>query len=101
MIIFKKQYERAGRALETQDEELRSLLNEAAGLIERAGQGVKRERSPVTMVEKIQISDAVKLVKKLMIDIDRDMLKGRPVDKNREKLEKAVTALKTSIDNIL
>ncbi len=101
MIIFKRQYDRAGKAMESADEELRELLNEAAMLVERAGQGVKSERSPVTIVEKVQLSDATKLVKKLIIEINRDISRGRPTDKNRDKLKKAVIVLRTSIDNIL
>ncbi|MCR5356016.1 MAG: hypothetical protein K6E63_01295 [Lachnospiraceae bacterium] len=83
------------------DEDLKALIDEAMALVERAGQGVKGERSPVTMIEKIQISDTTKLVQKLIMDIDRDVKKGRPYDKDREKLKNAVLALRTSIDNIL
>ena len=103
MIIFKKQYERVNAIKDEaiDDEGLRELLDEAHALVVRAGEGVKSERSPVTIVEKMQISDATKLVEKLMIDIAKDVKKGRPADKDCEKLKKAVTALKTSIDNIL
>ncbi|MBR6469083.1 MAG: hypothetical protein IKS84_01785 [Lachnospiraceae bacterium] len=103
MIIFKKQYEKAriGTAGIDSDEGLKALLDEAKALVNRAGQGVKGERSPVTMIEKIQISDTTKLVQKLIMDIDRDVKKGRPYDKDREKLETAVSALRTSIENIL
>jgi hypothetical protein len=101
MIIFRRQYEKNGSGQEVADEGLKGLLNEAASLVKRAEQGVKKERSPITIVEKVQISDTTKLVKKLMIDINRDIKKGRPYDKNRVKLENAVLALKTSIDNIL
>ena len=104
MIIFRKQYEEARKGKTADkgiDEELRNLLDEADALTKRADEGVKRERSPLTIVEKVQISDTTKLVKRLIIDINRDMEKGRAADKNREKLERAVTALKTSIENIL
>jgi hypothetical protein len=104
MIIFRKQYEEARKGKTSDkgiDEELRNLLDEADALTKRADEGVKRERSPLTIVEKVQISDTTKLVKRLIIDINRDMEKGRAADKNREKLERAVTALKTSIENIL
>ena len=104
MIIFRKQYEEARKGKTADkgiDEELRTLLDEADALTKRADEGVKRERSPLTIVEKVQISDTTKLVKRLIIDINRDMEKGRAADKNREKLERAVTALKTSIENIL
>lgn len=101
MIIFRRQYEKNGSGQEVADEGLKGLLNEAESLVKRAEQGVKKERSPITIVEKVQISDTTKLVKKLMIDINRDIKKGRPYDKNRVKLENAVLALKTSIDNIL
>jgi hypothetical protein len=101
MIIFKKQYDKTVNTNVEADEELLSLLKEAELLVERAGQGVKSERAPLTIVEKVQISDTVKLVQKLIIDLSADIKKGRSTDKNRDKLEKAVVALKTSISNIL
>lgn len=104
MIIFRKKYEDAcanGAAGTGTDEGLNALIKEAEALIERSEQGVKSERSPITIVEKVQISDTTKLVKKLIIDTGKDIEKGRPTDKNREKLEKAVIALRTSIENIL
>ncbi len=101
MIIFRKQYENAGSGVNVADDELKELLNEAQAMVERAGEGVKSERSPITIVEKVQISDTTALVKKLIIDVNRDIKKGRPADKNTEKLKNAVLALKTSIDNIL
>ena len=102
MIIFKKQFERANAAgEENTDEELKALLEEAGALVARAEQGVKSDRSPITIVEKIQMSDTTKLVKKLMIDISADIKKGRPVDDKREKLIAASAALRTSIDRIL
>ena len=104
MIIFKKQYEEASKsekACSTVDDELKSLIIEADTLVKRAQEGVKSERSPMTIVEKVQISDTTKLVKKLIIDINKDISKGKAVDINREKLEKAMTALRVSIENIL
>ncbi len=101
MIIFRKQYENAGSGVNVADDELKELLNEAQAMVERAGEGVKSERSPITIVEKVQISDTTALVKKLIIDVNRDIKKGRPADKNTEKLKNAVLALKTSIDNSL
>ncbi|MCR5508244.1 MAG: hypothetical protein K6F34_06120 [Lachnospiraceae bacterium] len=103
MIIFRKQYERSklNGAGEIKDEELAALLGEAGALVERAGQGVKGDRSPVTMAEKIQISDTTKLVQKLIIELSKDIKKGRSTEKNRDKLKKAVVALRTSIENIL
>ena len=101
MIIFRRQYENAGSGVNVADDELKELLNEAQAMVERAGEGVKSERSPITIVEKVQISDTTALVKKLIIDVNRDIKKGRPADKNTEKLKNAVLALKTSIDNIL
>ncbi len=101
MIIFRKQYENAGSGVNVADDELKELLDEAQAMVERAGEGVKSERSPITIVEKVQISDTTALVKKLIIDVNRDIKKGRPADKNTEKLKNAVLALKTSIDNIL
>lgn len=101
MIIFRKQYENAGSEVNAADEELKELLNEAQVLLKRAAEGVKSERSPITIVEKVQINDTTAIVKKLIIDINRDLKKGRPADKNKEKLKNAVLALKTSIDNIL
>ncbi len=101
MIIFRRQYENAGSGVNVADDELKELLDEAQAMVERAGEGVKSERSPITIVEKVQISDTTALVKKLIIDVNRDIKKGRPADKNTEKLKNAVLALKTSIDNIL
>ena len=101
MIIFRRQYENAGSGVNVADDELKELLYEAHAMVERAGEGVKSERSPITIVEKVQISDTTALVKKLIIDVNRDIKKGRPADKNTEKLKNAVLALKTSIDNIL
>lgn len=101
MIIFRRQYENAGSGVNVADGELKELLDEAQAMVERAGEGVKSERSPITIVEKVQISDTTALVKKLIIDVNRDIKKGRPADKNTEKLKNAVLALKTSIDNIL
>ena len=102
MIIFKKKYEEAGRAADKDiDEELKELMKKAGELVDRAGKGVLSERSPITLIEKVQINDTVKLVKKLMIDIDSDIKKGRDTGKDKEKLKNAVTALGTSIDNIL
>ena len=101
MIIFRIQYENAGSGVNVADDELKELLDEAQAMVERAGEGVKSERSPITIVEKVQISDTTALVKKLIIDVNRDIKKGRPADKNKEKLKNAVLALKTSIDNIL
>ena len=104
MIIFRKKYENAcvlGEAGKCPDDELAALIKEADALIRRSEQGVMSSRSPITIAEKVQISDTTKLVKKLIIDIGKDIEKGRPTDKNREKLEKAVTALRTSIENIL
>ena len=102
MIIFKKQYNDAsGKANENIGDELKLLLETAGKLVKRAEQGVVSERSPITLIEKVQISDTVKLVKKLIIDIDKDIGKGRNTDKNEEKLKDAVVALQTSIDNIL
>lgn len=101
MIIFRRQYENAGSGVNIADDELKELLDEAQAMVERAGEGVKSERSPITIVEKVQISDTTALVKKLIIDVNRDIKKGRPADKNTEKLKNAVLALKTSIDNIL
>lgn len=101
MIIFRRQYENAGSGVNVADDELKELLDEAQAMVERAGEGVKSERSPITIVEKVQISDTTALVKKLIINVNRDIKKGRPADKNKEKLKNAVLALKTSIDNIL
>ncbi|MCR5407176.1 MAG: hypothetical protein K6E88_10370 [Lachnospiraceae bacterium] len=101
MIIFRRQYENAGSGVNVADDELKELLDEAQAMVERAGEGVKSERSPITIVEKVQISDTTALVKKLIIDVNRDIKKGRSADKNTEKLKNAVLALKTSIDNIL
>ncbi len=101
MIIFKRQYDKIGNTKIEANEELKCLLDEARSLIERAGQGVKSERSPITLVEKIQISDTVKLVQKLSMELAKDINKGRNTDKNEEKLRKAADALRTSIDNIL
>ncbi len=101
MIIFKKQYEKNINAGMAAGEELADLLDEARALVERAGEGVKSDRSPITLVEKIQINDTVKLVQKLMIVLIKDINRGRNTDKNEEKLKRAVEALKTSIDNIL
>lgn len=101
MIIFRRQYENAVSGVNVADNELKELLDEAQAMVERAGEGVKSERSPITIVEKVQISDTTALVKKLIIDVNRDIKKGRPADKNKEKLKNAVLALKTSIDNIL
>ena len=104
MIIFKKQYENAGlhnTANRGMDEELAALIGEASSLVKRAEQGVKSERSPITLVEKVQIRDTTKLVQKLIIDITKDAAKGRDTARNTEKLRNAAAALKTSIDNIL
>ena len=101
MIIFKRQYDKTVNAGVEADEELRNLLDEAEALVRQAGEGVKSERSPLTIVEKVQISDTTKLVQRLIIDINRDIKKGRSVEKNREKLKKATEALRTSILNIL
>ncbi len=101
MIIFKKQYDKTVNTNIEAGEELRDLLNEAEALVVRAGQGVKSERAPLTIVEKVQISDTTKLVQKLIIDLNKDIKKGRSTEKSREKLEKAVEALRTSIINIL
>lgn len=101
MIIFKKQYEKKINTDIEAVEELRGLFDEAKALVERAGEGVKSERAPITLVEKIQINDTVKLVQKLMMDLSKDISKGRNTEKNEEKLKKAVDALRTSIDNIL
>ena len=101
MIIFKKQYEKKINSKMETDVELSSLLDEAKSLVERAGEGVKSQRSPLTLVEKIQINDTVKLVQKLIIDLSKDISKGRKPDRNEEKLKRAVEALRTSIDNIL
>ena len=101
MIIFRRQYENAGSGVNVADDKLKELLDEAQAMVERAGEGVESERSPITIVEKVQISDTTALVKKLIIDVNRDIKKGRPADKNTEKLKNAVLALKTSIDNIL
>jgi hypothetical protein len=101
MIIFKKQYEKTLNTSVEASEELKSLLDEAESLVKRAGEGVKSERSPLTIVEKVQISDTVKLTQKLIIDVTKDIKKGKSTEKNREKLEKAVTALSTTIHNIL
>ena len=101
MIIFKKQYEKSINPGTAAGEELADLLDEARALVERAGEGVKSDRAPITLVEKIQISDTVKLVQKLMIVLTKDINRGRNTDKNEEKLKRAVEALKTSIDNIL
>ena len=68
MIIFKKQYDKTVNTNIEAGEELRDLLNEAEALVVRAGQGVKSERAPLTIVEKVQISDTTKLVQKLIID---------------------------------
>ncbi|MBR4719189.1 MAG: hypothetical protein IKP31_02975 [Lachnospiraceae bacterium] len=104
MIIFRKKYEEAcasGVSGTGAAEELAVQIKEAEALVERSEQGVMSSRSPITIVEKVQISDTTKLVKKLIIDISKDIEKGRPTDSNREKLDKAVSALKTSIENIL
>ena len=101
MIIFKKQYEKSSEISTAIDGELSAMLDEARALIERAGKGVVSERSPITLVEKVQISDTVKLVKKLIIDVTKDIEKGRDTTKNADKLKKASKALRTSIDNIL
>lgn len=103
MIIFRKQYDKAKAEADNDiyDPQLKGLLEEAAALVSRAGEGVKSERSPLTIVEKVQIRDTTKLVEKLMIDINKDISRGRPADKNCEKLKKAMTALKTGIENIL
>ena len=101
MIIFRKQYEKTLNTCAEASEELKALLDEAESLVKRAGEGVKSERSPLTIVEKVQISDTVKLVQKLIIDVTKDIKKGKSTEKNREKLEKAVTALRTTIMNIL
>ena len=101
MIIFKKQYEKTLNTSVEANEELKGLLDEAESLVKRAGEGVKSERSPLTIVEKVQISDTVKLTQKLIIDVTKDIKKGKSTEKNREKLEKAVTALRTTIQNIL
>jgi hypothetical protein len=103
MIIFKKQFEKVntGDGAGIKEGPLFDLMNEAGELVKRADKGVVSERSPITLVEKMQINDTVKLVKKLMIDLDRDVKKGRDTDKDADRLRKAVTALRTSIDNIL
>ena len=101
MIIFKKQYEKNLQSKTPVDGELSALLDEARALVERAGKGVLSERAPITLVEKVQISDTVKLVKKLIIELNKDIDRGRDTARNADKLKKAVTALKTSIDNIL
>ena len=104
MIIFRKQYEEArsrNKAENGTGEELKNLLEEADLLVKRAEEGVKSERAPITIVEKVQISDTTKLVKRLIIDINKDISGGRAAGKNREKLEKAIIALRTSIENIL
>ncbi len=102
MIIFKKQFEKTGKIKkEGIDKETEALLEEAKSLVERAGQGVKSDRSPITLIEKVQMSDTTKLVKKYMIDLTKDIEKGRDMAGNADKLRKAVAALKTSIDNIL
>ena len=101
MIILKKQYEKSINTGTMADEELSGLLDEAKALVGRAGEGVKSDRAPMTLVEKIQINDTEKLVKKLIMDLSKDISKGRNTDKNKEKLKKAVNALRTSIDNIL
>lgn len=101
MIIFKKQYEKNINTNTETGEELGSLLDEAKALVKRAGEGVKSDRAPITLVEKIQINDTVKLVQKLTMDLSKDISRGRNTDKNEEKLKKAVKALRTSIDNIL
>ncbi|MCR5001881.1 MAG: hypothetical protein K6A71_08815 [Lachnospiraceae bacterium] len=101
MVIFKRQYDKTVNSNLEADEDLAALIREAESLVERAGQGVKSERSPLTIVEKVQISDTTKLVQKLIIDINKDIKKGRSAGKSREKLEKAVEALRTSIINIL
>ncbi len=101
MIIFKKQYEKNINTCKAAGEGPGGLLDEAKALVERAGEGVKSDRAPLTLVEKIQINDTVKLVQKLMMDLSKDINKGRNTEKNEEKLKKAVAALRTSIDNIL
>ncbi len=101
MIILKKQYEKAKAGDGIKEEEVKALLDEADALVVRAKEGVKSERSPITIVEKIQISDTTKQVEKLIIDISKDIRKQRPADKNCEKLKKAMIALKTGIENIL
>ena len=104
MIIFKKQYENV--CLHNSEngpvnEELAALLREASELVSRAEQGVKSDRSPITLIEKVQIRDTTKLVQKLIIDINKDTAKGRNTDRNAEKLKNAVIALRTSVENIL
>lgn len=102
MIIFKKQFDNAsGKVNENISEELKALLESAGKLVKRAERGVVSDRSPITLIEKVQINDTVKLVKKLIIDINKDIDKGRNTDKNEEKLRNAVVALQTSIENIL
>ncbi len=102
MIIFKKQYDNASERInEDIDDGLKALLETADKLVKRAQKGVMSERSPITLIEKVQINDTAKLVKKLIIDIDKDIKKGRSTDKNEDRLRTAVVALQTSIDNIL
>ena len=50
MIIFRRQYENAGSGVNVADDELKELLDEAQAMVERAGEGVKSERSPITIV---------------------------------------------------
>ena len=96
MLIFKKQYEKA-TSVNSMNPEVAALVEEAKELVKLANKGVQKERSPITLIEKVQINDTVKLVEKLIIDISR----GKKVEKNSDMLKKAVVCLKTSIENIL
>ena len=95
MLIFRKSYDAA--KTDNLPEDVKLQIDEARELVERANKGVLSERSPITLIERVQISDTTKLVEKLIIDICR----GKNIKSNSEKLEKAVICLKTSIDNIL
>ncbi len=102
MIIFKKDYESVSKNYKDyMDDELNELMDSAQKLVLRVEQGVQSERSPITLIEKVQINDTVKAVKKLMIDITKDLKKGRDVEVNKVKLGKALIALETSIEHIL
>ena len=98
MLIFKSQYEKAKQKKNKElSPEVAMKLEEAKLLVERANEGVLSERSPITLIEKVQVRDTTKMVEKLIIEFS----KGKDTKANLEKLDKAMTCLRTSIDNIL
>ena len=98
MIIMPGSYSRVDFSNNTKlDEETLDKLKRAMELVSIAKKGVTIERGPLTLVEKSQMSDTTKMVEKIVIDF----YKGRDNEKNRKKLDNAIVALKTSIENIL